>query len=175
MMVAVSLFAVVMLVSTGALLSLIDANRRAQGVQSVMNNLNVALDGMVRALRMGQRYEVDAGGHSLSFSPYGVDPDDVSLRWTYYFQETPDAQGEMRGRLWKEYRPNGFGTAVDVPLTAAEVDIDYVQFYKTEDVSGDTIQPRMFMVLRGQAGYEKAKTATTFNIQASATQRLLDL
>ena len=61
MMVAVSLFTVVMLVSVGSLLALIDASKRAQGIQSVMNNLNVALDGMVRALRMGQKYEVSNG------------------------------------------------------------------------------------------------------------------
>lgn len=175
MMVAVALFSVVMLVSVGALLSLIDASRRAQGIQSVMNNLNVALDGMVRALRMGQGYDVASLGHELSFTPFGKDPGDSSERWVYTFVEDTSGSGEARGRLYKHYHPDGFSVAVDVPLTAAEVDIDYVQFYKTTDVDGDTRQPRVVMIVRGKAGFAKAKTTTHFNIQASATQRLLDL
>ena len=53
MIVAVTLFAVVMLVSVGALLSLVNATRKARALESVMNNLNVTLDSMVRSLRMG--------------------------------------------------------------------------------------------------------------------------
>ena len=55
MIVAVALFAVVMLISVAALLALVDANRKAQALQSVMNNLNIALDGMVRSVRMGSK------------------------------------------------------------------------------------------------------------------------
>ncbi len=174
MMVAVSLFSVVMLVSVGSLLSLIDASKRAQGIQSIMNNMNIALDGMVRAMRMGQAYEVSNGGHELSFTPFGEDPISGD-RWTYSFVVDSSGTGEERGRLYKEYYPDGFTASVTVPLTAEEVDIDYVQFYKSTDVDGDTRQPRVVMIVRGKAGFGKQKTTTTFNIQASATQRLLDL
>ena len=61
MIVAVGLFSLVMLVSVGALLSLTGANRKAQALQSVMNNLNIALDGMVRSIRMGSDYHCGAG------------------------------------------------------------------------------------------------------------------
>jgi len=56
MIVAVGLFSIVMLVSISALLSLVDANRKAQALQSVMNNLNIAVDGMVREIREGSNY-----------------------------------------------------------------------------------------------------------------------
>ncbi len=170
-MVAVTLFSVVMLVSMGALLSLIDASKRAQAIQSVMNNLNVSLDGMVRALRMGQKYEVTDSGHTLTFTPFGKDPSNSGDSWVYSFIE--DADGI--GRIWKRYQPDGFGAAIDVPLTAIEVDIDYLQFYKTTEVPGDLLQPRVVVIVRGKAGFDKLKTTTHFNIQASATQRLLDL
>ena len=65
MIVAVALFAVVMLVSVGALLSLTAANRKAQALQSVINNLNVALDGMVRSIRMGSDYHCGGGTYAL--------------------------------------------------------------------------------------------------------------
>ena len=175
MMVAVALFSVVMLVSVGSLLSLIDASKRAQGIQSVMNNLNVALDGMVRGLRMGQKYEVTNRGHTMSFTPFGKDPNDANQRWEYSFVEDVSKPGEARGRLYKRYHPIGFAGSVNVPLTASEVDIDTVQFYKTADTPGDLRQPRVVMIVRGKSGFGKKKTTTHFNIQASATQRLLDL
>src|SRR3989344_5136440 len=56
MIVAVALFAIVMVVAVAALLSLTAANRKAQAIQSVMNNLNIAVDGMVRNMRMGTNY-----------------------------------------------------------------------------------------------------------------------
>ncbi|MBX9765465.1 type II secretion system GspH family protein, partial [Patescibacteria group bacterium] len=39
LMVAVSIFAIVMMIGVGALLSLVQTNRRAQAINSVMNNL----------------------------------------------------------------------------------------------------------------------------------------
>jgi len=175
MMVAVALFSVVMLVSVGSLLSLIDASKRAQGIQSVMNNLNVALDGMVRAMRMGQNYESN-DVHNLSFTPFNKPTE----TWVYRFEETtPAGSSEPRGRLHKVYNVTGIGI-VDVPLTAAEVDIDSVEFYitgtyKSPEGVKDNLQPRAMMIVRGKAGFDKLKTTTYFNIQASATQRLLDL
>ena len=170
MMVAVALFSVVMVVSIGALLSLVDASKRAQGIQSSVNNLNVALDGMVRALRMGKNFH-KVNDHKITFTPFGK-PGET---WTYYFAETtPTGSPEPRGSLYKIYNINGINN-VGVLLTAPEVDIDSVRFDVTGQVSGDSLQPRIMMTVRGKAGYDKAKTTTRFDIQASATQRLLDL
>ena len=60
MIVAVALFAVVMLVAVGALLALVDANRKARALESVMNNLNITLDSMVRAMRMGSAFNCNS-------------------------------------------------------------------------------------------------------------------
>ncbi len=175
MMVAVALFTVVMMVSIGALLSLVDASRKAQGIQSVMNNLNVTLDGTVRALRMGSAYEVRNQNRELSFIPFGGDSTD---KWTYSFEENIDSNGELRGRIYKYYKPQGL-SRVKVPITASEVDIDEVKFYvsgtvDTDDTDG-ILQPRVMIIVRGRAGLDKENTTTSFDIQASATQRLLDI
>src|SRR5262249_17340095 len=55
-MVAVSIFAVVMLVGVGALLTMVEVNKRAQGINSVMNNLNAAVEQMSRSIRVGSNY-----------------------------------------------------------------------------------------------------------------------
>ena len=45
-----------MLIAGATLLSLVYANRKAEALQSVMNNLNISLDNMVRNVRMGSNY-----------------------------------------------------------------------------------------------------------------------
>ncbi|MBP9669258.1 MAG: type II secretion system protein [Candidatus Pacebacteria bacterium] len=174
MMVSVALFAVVMLVSTGALLALIDATRKAQALQSVMGNLNTALDGMVRSLRMGSSYmcggvgigtnPCESGSTYMSFTPFGADPDSLGSRWVYSY----DA---VNGRILKSED----GGTNYFSLTAPEVHIDSFSFYVIGTTVGDSTQPKVVITVKGTAGGEKVKTRTTFSIQATATQRLLDL
>ncbi|MBI3573842.1 type II secretion system protein [Candidatus Kaiserbacteria bacterium] len=59
MMVAMSIFAIVMLVGVGALLSLVQANTRAQAINSVINNLNAAIENMSRTIRVGTVYHCE--------------------------------------------------------------------------------------------------------------------
>lgn len=178
LMVAVALFAVVMLVSASALIALIDANRKAQALQSVMNNLNVALDGMVRSIRMGSSYHCGpsgvvtdpqdclAGNAVLGFEPVDGDPGSSTDQWVYQY----DADTK---RLYKSEQGGANGTFYAV--TAPEVQIDSLTYYVTGTASGDNIQPRVVIVIHGTAGAENTKTRTSFNIQATATQRLLGL
>lgn len=193
MMVAMSLFAVVMTVSVGALLSMVDANRKAQALQSVMNNLNVALDGMVRSVRMGGAYHCGnaletnktslsirsdcvLGGELLSFESFSGSPADVSDQWVYWFEN---------GRLYKSVDARSIG----LPITAPEIQIDSFRVFVTGaegllNADGDTTQPKVVISIQGTAGAEgntsgvignSSKIRTTFNIQAVASQRLLDL
>ena len=179
MIVAVALFAVVMLISVAALLSLVDANRKAQALQSVMNNLNIALDGMVRSVRMGSNYRCNvqsppietpadctSGGTVLYFTPFGGNPSDRQQDWVYSFATDADGIGRI-------YRSEKGLTALAV--TAPAVSIDSMKFYVVGTRRGDTTQPKVVVEVKGTAGAEKIKTKTTFNIQATAVQRLLDL
>ncbi len=193
MLVAVSLFAVVMTISIGALLSLIDANRKAQALQSVMNNLNVALDGMVRNIRMGHTYHCGSanetnkttlstatdctlGGGLVAFESFGGSSASTADQWVYWF---------ANGRLYKS--EDARDTAL--PITAPEINIDSFEVFVTgaqETLSddGETLQPKVVIVVQGTAAAEgdtfgvigtNEKIRTIFNIQAVASQRLLDL
>lgn len=176
MMVAVALFAVVMLISTSALLSLIDATRKAQALQSVMGNLNTALDGMVRSIRMGSTYHCgqvgllgdprncEGGDILLAFEPFGGDSDTESDQWIYRYDAATS-------RLYKSEN----GGLNYFALTAPEVSIDSFSFYVIGTTPGDNVQPKVVITIAGTAGGNKVKTRTTFSIQATATQRLLDL
>lgn len=176
MMVAVALFSIVMLISTGALLALISATRKAQALQSVMNNLNIALDGMVRSIRMGTTYHCGnigtltqprncTNGDTLfAFEPFGGDSADPSDQWIYWY----DASEQ---RIFKSED----GGANGIAITASEVQIDDMTFYVTGTTPGDTAQPKVVIVVRGTAGADSEKTSTTFNIQATAVQRIIDI
>lgn len=175
MMVSVSLFAVIMLVAVGALLSLVDANRKARTLEGVMNNLNISLDSMVRAIRMGTTYncggvqipnpstaaDCSTGDDLFSFAPYGSDASQQNERDVYFLQGT---------RL---YRSQDGGTN-SIPITAPEITIEDLDFYVIGTLPGDITQPKVVVVVKGSAG-ENEKTRTTFYIQATAVQRSLDI
>ena len=180
MIVAVGLFAVVMIVCVGALLSLVSANRKAQALQSVMNNLNVALDGMARTVRMGNDYNGMVGCTSgydgtaphdcangttqVSFVPFGSTAEDP--QWVYRF--THDANGN--GQIEKSENGTTF-----LPITAPEVSIDEMLFYVVGTNRHDSVQPKVVIVIKGSAGALGTTARTTFHIQATAVQRVLDL
>jgi prepilin-type N-terminal cleavage/methylation domain-containing protein len=177
MMVSVSLFAVIMLVAVGALLSLVDANRKARTLESVMNNLNISLDSMVRSARMGTFYVCNATSPSVSyesagadcplgedlfsFAPYGSDASQYNERAVYFIQN---------GRIYRSLN----GGSNSIPITAPEISIEDLTFYVIGTQPGNITQPKVVVVVKGSAGND-AKTRTTFYIQATAVQRALDI
>ncbi len=171
MIVAVGLFAVVMLVSISALLALIDANRKAQALQSVMNNLNIAVDGMVRSIREGSNYR--CGGQN----PGNPDCPETPGTVLYFHPSCPASCSDWiysfhDGRLWRS--TNGL-TSGELPLTAPEVTIDSVSMYVIGATRSDNIQPKVVVIIKGSAGAAKNNVRTTFHIQSTAVQRVLDI
>lgn len=151
MIVAVFIFSVVMIVAATAVVTMLDANRKAQATKTVMNNLNFALDAMTRAIRVGTNYESPNEG-TFTF----IDSNNVEV--TYKFTES----GEV-GRIDREQNGAGF-----LPVTAPDVDIDTLAFYP-----GTGAQPRVLVIIRGTAG-KTARTRVPFNLQTLITQRFLD-
>jgi prepilin-type N-terminal cleavage/methylation domain-containing protein len=77
MLVAVALFAVVMLVSTAVIFSIIGGNRKAQGINAVSNNLNFAVESMVRDIKTGYGYS--CYGNNIGSDGSDGDQDDFML------------------------------------------------------------------------------------------------
>ena len=179
MMVSVALFSVVMMITTGSLLSLIDVNRKAQALHSVMENLNIAVDGMIRAARMGSTYHCDnsglitapadclQGSNFIAFETYGGNPNTSSDQREYWFAK--DANGI--GRLYESIN----GGATSYPVTAPEVNLQSVVFYVSGSTVQDSFQPKLIVVVKGITVSTKVKLQTSFTLQATASQRALDL
>ncbi|QQG38226.1 MAG: type II secretion system protein [Candidatus Kaiserbacteria bacterium] len=175
MIIAVALFATVMLIAVGSLLALVGANRKAQALQSVMNNLNIALDGMVRSIRMGSDYHCGLGTYTaplecptgdtiFAFEAFGGSAANPTDQWIYKYD--PDTK--------RIYKSEDAGSHL-YAITAPSVVIDNMKFYVVGTDRGDTTQPKVVITIKGTAGVPGTKTETTFSMQATAVQRLLDL
>lgn len=169
MIVSVALFSIVMLISVGALLALVAANKKGQAIQNVVNNLNIAVDGMIRKARQGMSYDGsegctnpvgrDCAGGSDTFSFYYN-----GQRLTYHFNS---ASGGFLERSIDSDDP--------VRLTDPAISITDMKFFVIGTESGDTSQPQVVVAIKGVAGGVTFKKQTTFHIQATAVQRILDL
>jgi len=187
MIVSIALFAIVMLVAVGAMLALTAADKKAQALQSVMNNLNISLDNMVRNLRMGRDFhcgpgayagggtndDCPSGGNAVTFNcSVDVPGCENGYRWGYAYDTDGSLCNLPHGICENEnVGPNGTW----YPITSPEVNIQQMALFVVGTQSGDNIQPKVIIELQGQAGGGNAKTSSTFHIQATAVQRELDL
>lgn len=179
MMVAVSIFAIVMMVGVGALLALVEANRHAEAVNSVMQNLNAALESMTRTARVGTTYHCEASPNTL----IGLDTTkDCAASGGLLFAFEPSAGDPSVATDQVVYRLNGSqierslaGGAANswVAITAPEVHIDSLKFFVVGSGAGNTTQSRVVINIHGSAKIPGG--TTTFSVQAGITQRLPDI
>src|SRR3989344_8179976 len=59
LMVAVSIFIVVMTISMGSIIAVFDANRKSRSLKTVLNNLNLAVESMSKEMRFGRNYHCE--------------------------------------------------------------------------------------------------------------------
>ncbi len=186
MLVSLALFSSVAIVGAGALLTVIDANSKAQATQSVMNNLNIAIDGMMRAVRMGTNYRC---GSIASGDP--VDCANPENRFSFITHEgNLQAYYLHNNRIYRRSCSNGTSGCVDLPVTASDIDITRFDVYVAgasltySSTPSDIIQPVAVFIIEGTAASDrlsdviygkKKKIRTDFKVQTVATQRLLDL
>ncbi|MDB5204677.1 MAG: seg [Candidatus Taylorbacteria bacterium] len=169
-MVAVTIFALVMVVAIGAVLSIVSANKKSQAITSVLSNLNFALEAMVRDMRTGYDYhcsgasggggDCPGGGTSLSFTSTQSGNKPV----IYVLDDT-------KGAITKSVD----GGAVQ-SLTSGEVKIDALNFYLTgtgKTNTGDYDQPRIIIIVKGH--YQGFGDLTEFHLQTMVSQRRIDI
>jgi prepilin-type N-terminal cleavage/methylation domain-containing protein len=151
LIVSVGVFSIVMLVAVGALLSLLAANQRAQTLKVVMNNLNLAMENMVKDIRVGTDY--------------------ITTGNSFTFQASNGT--EIIFRLNGDAIERSVGGSDFVSIVSDDVEVEQLQFIVFGAEAGDGRQPRVNILMAGQAGVDD-DTQTSFNLQTTATQRLID-
>jgi prepilin-type N-terminal cleavage/methylation domain-containing protein len=169
MMVSVSVFVIVMVISTGSILSVFDANNKSQNLRAVMDNFNFTMEGMTRTIRFGKNYHCDAT------QPNHLLPRDCAGGATSIEVLSPTGSQVV-------YKLSGTKivrstNGVDYDLTASDVTITNLSFrvFGSPLYGGgtDLYQPQVIIVVSGYAG-SKATTKSTFNLETTVSQRQFD-
>ena len=160
LMVSVSIFAIVMLIGTGAILAIVNGNKKNQGMQVAISNLNYAVENMTRNMKTGRNFNL-VGGNNDSISFTTTDNEDV----IYSLDQNDPNHGRL---MLKE------GTSDPIAVTAPEIDIDDLKFTTIGTGSNDGLQPAVIILINGTAKNVKGDLQTSFSIHTSVTQRAVD-
>jgi prepilin-type N-terminal cleavage/methylation domain-containing protein len=187
MLVSVGLFSVVMLVAVAAILSIIGNNKKAQGINNVVNNLNFAIESMVRDMKTGYLYKCTypswpIAQDTTSLCPSSTTPVDTvaffsTLSGTptaveYSFVAPTTQNGiYVPGHIVKRTAPSS--TAIDLTSTS-DVDIQSVKMYVNSPAPGSGSQPGIFLIISGKANISDNEV-TDFGLQTFISQRILNL
>ncbi len=169
-LVSVALFAVVVISGTAAILAVIDANQKSQSLNSVMTNLNTALESMAREIRVGTDFSCVDGTDddclAIQFTPdIGADGE----QYIYRFMETDGSA--HTGRLEKG---STLAAGIYKPFTADEVKIEDAAFVLSVDTgSPREFQDKVFLRLKGYA-QTKTTNRSSFFIQTLMTKRQIN-
>lgn len=171
-MVSLSVFIIIMTVSLGSILSILNSSEKSQTKKTAMDNLNFALESMSRTIRFGTNFYC---GTTASAPPNPPEVNDCAAGGTSF--SVRDSNGALivyslsGGKIMKSVN-NGTANAV----TSGEITITRLTFYVFGSSlwPADLIQPRVIMSLSGTVG-TKTATRSTFNLETTVSQRKLDI
>ncbi len=191
LLVAVALFTVVMLISVAVIFSIIAGNRKAQNINAVVNNLNFAIESMVRDMKTGYYYRCGRVDNFSQASFYtspptglctaGASTAQTDISFVSLLKPQPEAvryifvpgSAGVPGKIEK-YTSAGAGASVTgSSLTSPDVDIKSAKFYVDSPAPGDRRQPSIFILISGTA--KSGSTESDFIIQTYVSQRLLNI
>ncbi len=163
MLVAVAIFVIVAMVVTSVFITLANANRKAQSIRLVMDNLNFAIDSVALKMREATNYDCVLGDDvdscdNVSFIT--ADSDSIC-----YYLKDDEVGGKTIGRIFTSTTCSG-GT----PITAEQVDItDFMVLIDRPTIPTGAGRARATLLIKGVAG--SGKTASSFNIQTTVSER----
>ena len=188
MLISVGIFSIIMIITVGALLIVVDAFQKTRMLRNAMENTSVAMESMVKRIRTGSDYDCNpatpeldncpptgsgGGGSSIAFiGPDGVfyvyrwddsDPDNKKILVCKDSQTCRNSSGPFRS------------------ITSPEIQIRNLRFYVTgaDDVTGlndPTEQSKVSITINGFAELPgKTDFDTEFDIQTTVSRRVLDI
>jgi prepilin-type N-terminal cleavage/methylation domain-containing protein len=181
MMVSVAIFSIVVMIALGAILTILDANRKARTLTEVMNNLNFSVEMITRSLKTGVEPGYDGDGtrilyvNAIVLEESGFERE----RTRYRLVEEDDGSDGLKGRIEHcadlNYSNMGCATNEWSPITSELIDIDSFEVIVVGGGNNnDLIQPRTQIVVSGTVKVSE-KISSSFSLQTSVSQRRLNL
>ncbi|HDO23638.1 MAG TPA: prepilin-type N-terminal cleavage/methylation domain-containing protein [bacterium] len=155
MMVAVGIFAVVMVVALSSFLNISDVQKKIRSFQIVNDNLSYAMETIVKEIRTGASYCASSCTQS-SFSFVNAQGFSVVYR--------------LNNNAIEKSNDGGVNFLL---LTSPEIKITDLKFFVRGQSLGDGLQPIVTIIISGSSG-SKEKNKTRLNVQATVSQRELD-
>ncbi len=176
-MVATSIFMMIMLIALGALVISSDTAKKAQAMRTAMDNISFAMESMTRSLRTGTDYTCitvasfilpadgsapdcpissSSGGIAIAFTPA---LHDISRDTAYVVNSRSDGTGVLQRC--------DVNTCVDIVSPA--IDIQKLTFFVNGGLNNDLIQPNVYILLKGAVIIKGQPTV--FAIQTNVSQR----
>lgn len=147
-MVATTIFMIVMLIGMGALVTSSNTANKAKALRTAMDNVSFAMESMTRTLRMGRDYGTSGG--SITFMTGG----DTPVSTTFGLNGTSLAR---------------CSNSVCINMTSPEVLVESLEFYVSGSDLLDNIQPSVYITMKGIVNAREEQTS--FAIQTMVSQR----
>lgn len=164
LMVALSIFIIVMTISMGSILGVFDANRKSRSLKTVLNNLDLAVESMAKEMRFGKNYHCGSGTVTV--------PQNCSGGGTLMsFLSSDNVQ--ITYSLNNQAIEKQVGSGIYIAVTAPEIVIDGLTFYTLGAGTSNTLQPKVIMIIKSHAGTGKGRTDLT--LETLISQRALDI
>ncbi len=160
MLVSIALFAIVLVITLGSIMTIVDVNRKSQSLTIVMNDLNFALENITRSVKTGD-VQVD---QSTANEIYVIeDLDNVKRHVKYRFaQNKIERSVKPEGGSWSDY----------VAITSDQINIDNARFIVYDEY--ESLQPRVLISIAGTA-LVGPTVSSKFHIQTTVSQRNLEV
>ena len=164
LMVAISIFIVVMTISMGSILGIFDANRKSRSLKTVLNNLNLSIESMSKEMRFGTNYHCGSGNVEV---PQNCPSGETLIS----FLSSDNVQ--ITYRLNNQVIEKKTGNDPYIAITAPEIVIDDLVFYALGAGTGDTLQPKVLIKIQSHSGTDKSRS--NFTLETLVSQRAFDI
>ena len=158
LLVALGLFMAVMTITLSAFINMMDIQKKTEAFRKVNDNLNFAMEAMMREIREGKGYSAaDCSGADFCFIGKDGKAVKYQLNGGGYIERKEEADEWLRM------------TSDGIKITRLSFLVSGEETY----ASGDRRQPLATISIGGESG-EKEKLKSKLDLQATVSQRKLD-
>ena len=182
LMVATSIFVVIMLAAMGSLFTLLGASKNSRALRTAMDNVNFSMESMTRSIRMGKNYYCLATGNDITPQPdltrdctgeenslggnsFAFIPQESSTRVAFMFHNAEYKNGVITNSTLQRCED----TKPCVNIISPDVNIDRLEFIVKGSSPLDSIQASVYIIMKGTVTIKGVDTS--FAVQTMATQR----